>query len=75
MDEAEKSKDEAAKLRKDAKALYERGTKDRQLALKVLSEATTVLTKSARAEVARPEQRPLRCLGQPRTDPPGACCV
>merc|ERR1719420_1758400 len=45
VDEAEKSKDEAAKLRKDAKALYERGTKDRQLALKVLSEATTVLTK------------------------------
>merc|ERR1719456_207288 len=37
--------DEAASLRKDAKALYERGTKDRQLALKVLLEATTVLTK------------------------------
>merc|ERR1719420_2408920 len=45
VDEAEKSKDEAAKLRKDAKVLYERGTKDRQLALKVLAEATTVLTK------------------------------
>lgn len=45
IDEAEKSKDEAAALRKDAKALYERGTKDRQLALKVLTEATTVLEK------------------------------
>merc|ERR1719240_2071319 len=37
VDEAEKSQDEAAKLRKDAK--------DRQLALKVLQEATTVLAK------------------------------
>jgi hypothetical protein len=45
IDEAQRSKDEAAGLRKDAKALYERGTKDRQLALKVLTEATTVLEK------------------------------
>jgi hypothetical protein len=75
VDEAEKSKDEAAKLRKDAKALYERGTKDRQLALKVLSEATTVLTKfyesqgpaMVQADVAADAVQPKVNMGKRKT--------
>jgi hypothetical protein len=38
-----KSTEEAGRLRKEAKGLFERGTKDRELALKVLQEATNVL--------------------------------
>jgi len=45
IDEAEASRQTAAGLRSDAKTLYERGTKDRTLALKVLNEASTVLAK------------------------------
>merc|ERR1719405_262840 len=39
----DKALEEAGKLRKEEKVIYERGKKDRELALKVLQEATNVL--------------------------------
>jgi hypothetical protein len=45
MEESKKADETAAKLRKDQKAIYDTGTKDRKLAMKVLKEAATVLGK------------------------------
>jgi len=45
MDESKKADETAAKLRKDQKKIYDAGTKDRKLAIKVLKEAYTVLQK------------------------------
>jgi len=42
----QKSDDELAKLRKDAKVAYEKGSKDRGIALKVLKQARSILKKT-----------------------------
>lgn len=43
--ESKKKDEEAAKLRKDARATYQAGTKDRKLAMSVMKEAKVVLAK------------------------------
>jgi len=45
IDESKKKDDEAGKLRKDARSTYEKGSKDRKLAMSVLKEAKVVLMK------------------------------
>jgi len=45
MEESKKADETAAKLRKDQKKIYDAGTKDRKLAIKVLKEANSVLAK------------------------------
>merc|ERR1719217_1105531 len=65
MEESKKADETAGKLRKDQKKIYDAGTKDRKLAMKVLKEAYTVLQKFYESQ-----DKTFMQVGGKKQDPP-----